>query len=112
MNINKLLPFLDDESLSLYLEKVKEGKLPAKDLVKALPFLNKTHIKEVYTLIQEQKLDLSLEALLPFMDDDVIEDMYEKVLNNEITNIDEEAILPFLSEEKIKSLFKKYLENL
>lgn len=112
MDIKKLLPFLDDESLSLYLEKIKEGKIPTDDLVYALPFFNRQHIKEVCELVKNNAINFDFEKLLPFLDDEMIEEIYEKILNKEITNIDEETILPFLSEQKLKTLFKNYLNNL
>lgn len=112
MDIKKLLPFLDDESLSMYLDAIKEGKVSSEDAIYALPFLNRSHIKEIYQLIQDKKIELKLEQLLPFMDDETIGEIYQKIMNKEITNIDEEAILPFLSTEKIRSLFKEYLNKL
>ena len=112
MDIKKMLPFLDDESLGLYVEKIKEGKVSTEDAKYALPFFNSSHINEIYQIIIEHKIDMTIKQLLPFMDDEMIEELYRKILNNEITDIDEETILPFLGDNTIKALFKEYLNKL
>lgn len=112
MDIKKLLPFLDDQSLSLYVEKIKEGKVSVADTITALPFLSRNNIKEIYQLIVDNKIDMKLNQLLPFMEEEDIEELYNKVINNEIPGMDEETILPFLGQEKIKSLFMDYLNKL
>lgn len=46
---------------------------------------------------------------MPYLDEAIIEDLYYKVINKEITNVNEELLLPFLSSDKIKKLFYEYL---
>ncbi|NLC95774.1 MAG: hypothetical protein GX676_08845 [Bacilli bacterium] len=112
MDIKKIIPFLDDESLNLLVDKALEGKISESELVYALPFLSQEHITKVYQAIVEKRITFKIEVLLPFMSEALVEDLYSKVINKETDIIDEAVILPFLKPDKIKSMFINYINKL
>ncbi|NLG82813.1 MAG: hypothetical protein GX490_09925 [Bacilli bacterium] len=112
MDIKKIIPFLDNESLDLFVEKILEGKINEKDLTFSLPFLTQDHITKIYQAIIEKRITFKIEILLPFMSEELIEDLYNKVINNETDIIDEAVVLPFLKPDKIKSMFMNYINKL
>jgi len=66
----------------------------------------------LYKKIIDEKIEIELKYLLPFLNDDLLKDLYERVIRNEITLLREEEIIPFLGSGKIKEIFKEYMNGL
>ncbi len=112
MDIKKMLPFLDGESKEKLVTAILNKKCSDIELIHVVPFLDKEQINNLYQKFLTKEYDIDIISLLPFLDEDSIEDLYNKVINKEITDIDETVILPFLSSDKVKKLFTEYLDKI
>lgn len=109
MKLFSMLPFLDEESKDEIVESILNHEVSdSKLLTPALyPFLNKEQMKKLYDAAIEKRIDANPYAMLPFVGQDAINEVIDKIEQGELKDVNVEHMLPFLSSENIRKIFKQ-----
>ncbi len=108
VTLPQLVPFLDEDTL----EKIFHHELKAgKEVSYLLPFLDSDCI-DLYIINEAKKGNFDkCYGLIPLADEDVIETLVGLYLKDEI-ELDIDRLYPFMDEDDIKRVFKKaYLDD-
>lgn len=111
MKVSTLLPFMDSEDLKELANKILNKEVKGVSIVLLYPFLSNKDFDEVFDILIEKGTKKQLYGVLPFLSQEQIGDLYEKVQKGEVEGFKAEAMIPFLSTEKIKEIFDEVVKN-
>lgn len=109
MNIENMLPFLNEQALNELVDSVIAGDVDF-DIRKALPFLEDDALKRLMEYVAENpgKIDLDCAECYPLMSEEIVEEVFLKKLDSGILDA---ACLPFVSSECLKKVIEKHWED-
>jgi hypothetical protein len=112
MNIKKMIPFLEDEELAALAEKIAESPdgtyqgVTFKDL---LPFLDEEDVDKVMVALYAKGKDIT--CCYPFASDEGLSELVDEIVKGEKSDLNLRALIPFLEDEDISKLSQKVIEN-
>jgi len=77
-----------------------------------IPFLESEDVTRLFEASLAGKIEVCSSGFLPFLSSEEITNLVEKIKSGEQENLSIESVMPFLDEDQIKSLFKEILESL
>ena len=111
MNVYKYLPFMNDEDLEELADKILSKEVTEVPLRKLYPFLSKQRLNELVTQMIEQNDQENLKHALPFISQDAIKQIRDKINEGKLEGFDESHLLPFMSPEEVKEMFYEKLKT-
>lgn len=113
MKLVKMMPFLDQASKDELVERVisKDVEIGSKECVALYPFLSKDNLNALIKAHIEGKINVSIVGMLPFMDDETLNGVADKVIDGTLKDVDMDALLPFMPDEAIKKMFEAELNK-
>ena len=109
-----MLPFLDSEALHDLYQKIIDNDEQVKGIsVHALlPFLEDEDVDQLFLKAAKDKsLGIDPVSVAPFVSDKALSDVVEAYVNGEATLVDVDRLYPFLDKEDFKKLFDFYLKQ-
>ena len=106
-----VLPFMESEELKDLAKKIINKEIKGVKILLLYPFLKRDDLNEIVDLLLENKMERELEIAIPFLSDEKIIKLYERVQSGEITGIRETAFIPFLGKDKLKEMFDKLVKE-
>jgi len=94
---------------SILNNEILEGKI---SIMEIIPFLEEEDVDRLFKASLAHEIDLNPISFLPFLSKDEISKLVEGIKSGEFTNLTIEEILPFLEEDQIKALFKDALDSI
>lgn len=110
-DISSCLPFASEEGLSKLIDSFLQGA-PLKNPKRYLPFLEEEDVSKIAVKVVEnggEYQGLTLANLLPFLDDDEIDDLFLQALKKGDIHISEMA--PFVSEEALHKAVMMFVQG-
>ncbi len=111
MKYTQLLPFMDREELNKVAQEIISGELKGVRLEKLFPFLGRENLNELVDQLIEKKDAKTLQKAIPFISKEKILNIYYAAEKGEIPNFDSSICIPFLSSDKIKEIFRELVKN-
>lgn len=111
MKYQSVLPFLDEEDLTVLVNKIISGEIKNIKMASLFPFLNDETFNLVIDFLIKEKRSKELRSALPFMSSSKINELYQAVERGEIEGIKETSFLPFLSKSKLTEIFETLVKN-
>ena len=104
MNIKKMLPFLDSDDLLEVARGVVDGLEKYEDisLISLLPFMDEDDVDEIAVDVYQK--EGSIQAILPFVSEEKAGELARIAVERE-DDIDLTAIVPFMDEDDIDEVF-------
>lgn len=110
MNIKKMIPFLDDEELSLLAEKIMaspSNEYEGVQMTDLLPFLDEDVIGQ--SMLKDAAIGRPISSYFPFVSDEDLSQLVQLFINGAPIDNMRKAI-PFLSDDDVALLYQKVLE--
>lgn len=112
MNINKLLPFLDDDDLAELAKKIlnsPDDNYEGITITKILPFMDDDDVDDIFwEYLKEGK---SCVQFLPFVSDEALSKGAKGYVNGTVPDFPLKAALPFMEDDDVALIAKKCLES-
>jgi hypothetical protein len=107
-----LLPFLEDEQLSLLVDEIIKGDETIEiDLMSVVPFLNQTDCDRLFDkIVIEHNTSINPISIAPFVSEEALSQLVDKFIEGRLKEDLMDDIYPFLSSKDINRLFT-YLIN-
>ena len=112
MNVYKYLPFMNDEDLEELADKILSNEVTEVPLYKLYPFLSKHKLEEIVEQLIEKNDHDHLKHALPFISENTIHLIREKITEGKLEGFDESHLLPFMNPTEIKELFYAKLKEI
>lgn len=114
IDLIRMLPFLETEELDELVAQILSKEVPSDkiSISSLLPFLNDNQINQLFDAALQGEITERPAIFLPFVSDGKLDEVAMKIESGEITTMKIETLLPFLEEESIKAMFKRGLEDL
>ncbi|KFZ26612.1 MAG: hypothetical protein KQ78_01202 [Candidatus Izimaplasma bacterium HR2] len=106
-----MLPFLDEEDLDELVENIKSGEVKDIKMVVLYPFLSRKSLESLVDYFIKENYSKELSRALPFISREKVNEIYDSIENGTVTGINELSILPFLGKKKIKEMFHKSIKE-
>lgn len=104
VNLTKYLPFMDDETINLLMEKVSDGnEFCGVKMSSLMPFMDDDVIDNL--LLERIHSGQDYMFMLPFASYEILSRIVKEYVEEKL-HIDINPFLPFLEDEDIKTLFK------
>jgi hypothetical protein len=110
IDLRKMLAFLEDEDLNRIGQKIlaKGGRFDGLSFEDLLPFLDEDVVDEAF--LQKVKAhDPSAKNYAPFVSDDAYHKLARAFADGELKDIDLDSFYPFMDEEDVRLIFKTIL---
>lgn len=114
MNIIRMLPFLDSKELKELTNSIINNEL-VDDAISAhciLPFLEDEEVNLLFDASLAGKIDDNPVGFLPFLEENQITKLVERIQKGEETRISLESVIPFMESDQIKELFRHALDEI
>jgi len=111
MKLMALLPFMDEEEIKELATKIINGEVKGISLVVLFPFLSREDFDEIVQQLIEQKDFKQLYGALPFLSKTTLNNLYTLVKDGKLEGFKEEALLPFLGKDQLKGLFDELVKD-
>jgi len=113
MKIVRMLPFLDSEEIDELLELLLNNELKDESLSisSILPFLHREQIKKVLDKSLEGTIAIKPVYILPFLQDEELDELVDKINGEETDVLKMDELLPFLNKKQIQKLFQDSINN-
>jgi len=112
MDIKRMLPFLEDEELEELAKKIQKspsGEYQGLTLSNLLPFLDDDVVDEMFIL--ELRAGHDVHKFLPFVSDEILSSATNEFIQGKITSFPLKQALPFMEDEDVTKIAKKCLES-
>jgi hypothetical protein len=112
MNIKNMLPFLDEEEidrLALKIAASSSGEFQGTTLKEVLPFASEEGIDKAMIRAAQNGKDVS--GCFPFASEEGLGDLVRLAVSGEIQNVSLKSILPFVDDDTLKSLAQKVIAS-
>jgi len=106
-----MLPFLEEEDLDELVEKILSGEVKGIKLVMLYPFLSEKALEKLVDHLIKENKGKELNRALPFISRDKVNEIYDAVVAGTVTDIKEHYLMPFLGKAKIKDMFNKLVKE-
>ena len=106
-----MLPFLEDEDLNELVEKILSGEVKGIKLMMLYPFLEKESINKLVDQLIKDNKSKEIVRALPFISKSKINEIYDAIQAGTITGLNEDLLMPFLGKSKIKEMFNKLVKE-
>ncbi len=107
----RILPFIEDEEVKELAIKIINEEIKGVKLHAVFPFLAKEDLDQIIDMLIEKGKSKELKYALPFMSQESLIKLYEKVKTGEITGLDENYFFPFLGKDKLKQIFDDMIKS-
>ena len=94
---------------SILNNEISEDKIA---IMEVIPFLEEEDINRLFKASLTHEINVNPVSFLPFLGKDDITKLIEGIKSGEYTSLSIEEILPFLEEDQIKAIFKDVLESI
>ncbi|MCF7932822.1 MAG: hypothetical protein K9K93_06600 [Acholeplasmataceae bacterium] len=111
MKYTRLLPFMDREELKTIANQIIDGEIKGVKIESLFPFLDKDTLHEIASKLIEKKDSRSLKRAIPFLGKSKVMEIFEAAQSGELEDFDTSSLLPFLGSDKIKELFYKSIKD-
>ncbi|MDX9692503.1 MAG: hypothetical protein RBT45_08600 [Acholeplasmataceae bacterium] len=111
MKYTRLIPFMDKEELRKIAFEVINGDLQGVKLEVLFPFLGRETLHEIVDLLIEKKEAKSLHKAIPFIGRDKVFEIYVAAEKGELPDFDTSSCIPFLGSDKIKEIFRELVKH-
>lgn len=111
LDINSILVYLSDDSISLLMKKLTEcgGKFNGLDIEDILVYADSEDVNAAFMAkAREGVIDT---AMMPYIDDDCWHELVVEYCKNEDSKLNIDAAYPYLDDEDVALLFKTYLKR-
>ena len=111
MKYTQLLPFLDKEELRKVASEIISGEIKNVRLETLFPFLGRDNMSDLVQELIEKKESRTLQKALPFISRDKVHEIYQVAQKGELHNLNASSCIPFLGTEEIKKIFSELLHQ-
>jgi predicted CopG family antitoxin len=111
MKYTQLLPFLDKEELRKVASEIISGEIRNVRLETLFPFLGRDNMSDLVQELIEKKDSKTLQKALPFISKDKVQEIYQVAQKGELPDFDASRCIPFLGAEEIKKIFRELLHQ-
>lgn len=111
MKYTHILPFLEEEDIDELVEKILSGEVKCVKLMMLYPFLSRESLNKLVDHLIKKNKGKDLNRALPFISKVKVNEIYEAVQAGKITGINDYALIPFLGKSKIKEIFNKLVKE-
>ncbi len=114
MNVIKMLPFLETEDLDELVEQIVKKEITNEHITiyAIIPFLENRQVDKLFECSLKGEIDVCPAGFLPFVEDEKIKDIAQRIDKGEITTLSMETLMPFMDNGTIREFFKSELSNL
>jgi 2-phospho-L-lactate guanylyltransferase (CobY/MobA/RfbA family) len=114
MKLVRMLPFLENAELKELVDSILNDQLDKDSIsiIEVVPFLEDEEINRLFNGAIEGKIDVNPVAFLPFLENEAMNELVDRIQSGEITNVKIESIIPFLEKEQIQKIFRDTLNSM
>lgn len=111
MKLISLLPFMDSEELNDLAKKIINNEVKGVSLSVLFPFLEDEDLDNLVDDLIKNNATKDLYRAIPFLSKERINDLYKKATSGELKGFKEETLIPFLGKNAIKEIFNNLVKE-
>ena len=104
-DIIKLIPFLSKQDLMTVANEILEGKIINVDMVVIYPFLQRSDLEELVDKLIEKNESELISKAIPFISKEKVLEVYNAANAGKLNDFDISVCIPFLDKDQVMRIF-------